>query len=215
MRRPFLPARFLAGVVTSVCAALPAQSVAQQTTPAANVSTSRPHDQAPSAIAARRAGSVQIDGRLDESAWQAATPITAFRQNDPNEGQPASERTEARILIDDAAIYVGVRLFDSEPQKIQSQLARRDEDIEGDVIVVMLDSYHDHLSGFLFRLSPAGARRDATVRTNGNDDNSWDAIWEGSATIDSLGWSAEFRIPLSQLRYDPNQETWGLQLSRI
>lgn len=131
MRRPIFPARFLAGVVTSVCAALPAQSVAQQTTPAANVSTSRPHDQAPSAIAARRGGSVQIDGRLDESAWQAATPITEFRQNDPNEGQPASERTEARILIDDAAIYVGVRLYDSEPQKIQSQLARRDESIDG------------------------------------------------------------------------------------
>ncbi|HLA15070.1 MAG TPA: DUF5916 domain-containing protein, partial [Gemmatimonadaceae bacterium] len=76
------------------------------------------------------------------------------------------------------------------------------------------DSYHDHLSAFIFRISPAGARRDATVNTNGNTDNSWDAVWEGSATVDSAGWSAEFRIPLSQLRYNPNQSTWGLQLGR-
>jgi hypothetical protein len=160
---------------------------------------------------------VHIDGRLDEAAWQAATPITDFRQYDPNEGQPVSERTEARILIDDAAVYVGMRLYDSEPLKIQSQLARRDESIEGDLVEVTFDSYHDHLGAFIFRLSPAGARRDATVSwTFGSTDNSWDAVWEGSATVDSLGWSAEFRIPLSQLRYDPNQaqHTWGLQLGR-
>ena len=214
MHRPFFPAGLFGGIVTFVCAALPAQAIAQQTPPASIVSTARPHDQAPLAIAARRTGSVQIDGRLGESAWQSATPITEFRQNDPSEGQPASERTEARILIDDAAVYVGIRLFDREPQKIQSQLARRDESIGGDNVEVIFDSYHDHLSGFLFRLSPAGARRDATVSANGDDDNSWDAVWEGSATLDSLGWTAEFRIPLSQLRYDPDQPTWGLQIER-
>ena len=95
MHRPFLQARLLGGIVTLVCTALPSQ--AQQTTPAATVSAPRPHDQAPSAIAARRTGSVQIDGRLDEPAWQAATPITGFRQFDPQEGQPVSERTEARM----------------------------------------------------------------------------------------------------------------------
>lgn len=174
----------------------------------------RSHDQAPSVAAARRAGAVQIDGRLDEAAWQAATPITDFIQLDPNEGQPASERTEARILIDDAALYVGIRLFDSEPGQIQAQLARRDESIEGDVVELILDSYHDHLSAFIFRLTPAGARRDATVGANGNQDNSWDAVWEGSATIDSAGWNAEFRIPLSQLRYNPRQATWGVQIAR-
>ena len=190
-------------------------SSAQQTPPATPASTARPHDQAPTATAARRSGSVQIDGRLDEAAWQAATPVTEFRQFDPNEGQPVSERTEARILIDDAAIYVGMRLYDSEPGKIQSQLARRDESIEGDLVEVTFDSHHDHLSAYIFRLSPAGARRDATISgVYGQTDNSWDPIWEGNATVDSAGWSAEFRIPLSQLRYNPNEQTWGLQLGR-
>ena len=213
MLRPSLPALHLCGTLIAFCVAIPSQADAQQIPPAV-VSTSRPHDQAPTAIAARRNGSVQIDGRLDEAAWQAATPVTEFRQNDPHEGQPASERTEARVLIDDAAVYVGIRLYDSEPQKIQSQLARRDEEIEGDDVELVFDSYHDHLSGFLFRLSPAGARRDAALSADGDDDNSWDAVWEGAATLDSLGWIAEFRIPLSQLRYDPNQQTWGLQITR-
>ena len=190
---------------------LPAQTPA--TPPPAAV---RPHEQAPAAVAARRNGPVSIDGRLDEAAWQAATPVTDFRQYDPNEGQPASEKTEARILIDDDAIYIGMRLFDSQPKLIQSQLARRDESIEGDLVEVTLDSYHDHLTAFIFRLSAGGARRDATIAPNGNSDNSWDAVWESGASIDSLGWVAELRIPLSQLRYNRNvsEQTWGLQLAR-
>lgn len=186
--------------------------------PAAITSTTtvRPHEQAPSAVAARRSGAVSIDGRLNEAAWQAATPVTEFIQYDPKEGQPASEKTEARILIDDDAIYIGMRMFDSEPRLIQPQLARRDESIEGDLVEVTLDSYHDHLTAFIFRLSAGGARRDATVSANGNNDNSWDAVWEGASSIDSLGWTAEFRIPLSQLRYNRNlsEQVWGLQLAR-
>ncbi|HEX5577086.1 MAG TPA: DUF5916 domain-containing protein [Gemmatimonadaceae bacterium] len=178
--------------------------------------TLRPHEQAPSVSAARRTGSVSIDGKLDEAAWQAATPVTEFTQYDPQEGQPSSERTEARFLIDDDAVYVGIRLFDREPGAIQSQLARRDESIDGDLVEVSFDSYHDHLSGVIFRLTPAGARRDATISPSGNQDNSWDAIWDGDATVDSLGWSAEFRIPLSQLRYNRNvaNPVWGLQIGR-
>ncbi len=180
-------------------------------TPAANR-----HAQAPNAIATRRNGPVSIDGKMDEAAWQAATPVTNFTQYDPKEGQPASEKTEARILVDDDAVYVGMRLYDSQPNLIQSQLARRDEPIEGDLVEVTLDSYHDHLSAVIFRLSAGGARRDATVSANGNSDNSWDAVWEGAASVDAQGWTAEFRIPLSQLRYSRNvtEQIWGLQLGR-
>ena len=175
-----------------------------------------PHSQAPTAVAARRSGDIQIDGKLDEAAWNAAAPITSFHQFDPNEGQPVSEKTEARVLIDADAIYVGMRMYDSSAGAIQSQLARRDESIEGDLVELSFDSYHDHLTGVIFRLSPAGARRDAIISSNGNQDNSWDAVWEGSATVDSQGWSAEFRIPLSQLRFNPNlaEQIWGMQLSR-
>ncbi|HUQ19804.1 MAG TPA: DUF5916 domain-containing protein [Gemmatimonadaceae bacterium] len=176
----------------------------------------RPHDQASTIAAARRNGPVSVDGKLDEAAWQAATPFTDFRQFDPNEGQPATEKTEARVLIDDDAVYVGMRLYDSQPKLIQSQLARRDESIEGDLVELMFDSYHDHVTGVIFRLSAGGARRDATLAPNGNSDNSWDAVWEGATTIDSLGWTAEFRIPLSQLRYNRNvsDQVWGIQLDR-
>ncbi len=193
-----------------------AASVAAQSGASAPAAAARTHDQAPTARAAPRVGAVKIDGRLDEAAWQAATPVTDFRQFDPNEGQPVSERTEARILVDDDAIYIGMRLYDREPHRIQAQLARRDDPLEGDLVEVVFDSYHDHLSAFIFRLSPLGARRDATVSATGNQDNSWDAVWEGSGTLDPEGWSAEFRIPLSQLRYDPKatDPTWGLQLSR-
>ena len=153
---------------------------------------------------------------MDEAAWQAATPVTDFRQLDPNEGQPVSERTEARILVDDDAVYVAMRLFDREPRLIQPQLARRDEPIEGDLVEVTFDSYHDHLSAVIFRVSAGGAKRDATVSSSGNQDNTWDAVWDGAATIDSLGWTAEFRIPLSQLRYNRNlsDQVWGFQLGR-
>src|SRR5688572_7757939 len=130
------------GLAALAFAAIPSTASAQA---AANSTTAavRPHDQAPTAAAARRNGPVAIDGRMDEAAWQSATPITEFRQFDPKEGQPVSERTEARVLIDDDAIYVGMRLFDREPRAIQSQLARRDESVEGDLVEVTFDSYHD------------------------------------------------------------------------
>src|SRR5687768_3855691 len=192
MHRTSVRAMLIAGL--SIAAGDLASAQQNPPAPVTPASTARPHDQAPTATAARRSGPVEIDGRLDEAAWQAATPVTEFRQFDPNEGQPVSERTEARILIDDAAIYVGMRLYDSNPKGIQSQLARRDESIESDLVELSFDSYHDHLTGVIFRLSPAGARRDALISSNGNQDNSWDAVWEGSATIDAQGWSAEYRI---------------------
>jgi hypothetical protein len=174
------------------------------------------HEAAPSIRAARKSGPIRIDGRLDDAQWQTALPFAEFRQLDPQEGAPASERTEARVLVDDDALYVGIRLFDREPGRIQSELNRRDESIEGDIVEVYLDTYHDHLTGFVFRLSPAGAKRDAAISASGEQDNSWDPIWDGAAMIDAEGWSAEFRIPLSQLRYDPGnaEHVWGLQLAR-
>src|SRR5215208_4025337 len=206
--------RFFSFVVVASIIPVHPKLHAQNPAPAAPVA--RPHDQAPTAVAARRNGAVAIDGKMDEAAWQAATPVTDFKQFDPKEGQPASEKTEARILVDDDAVYVGMRMFDSQPKLIQSQLARRDESIEGDLVELTFDSYHDHLSASLFRLSAGGARRDATVSANGNSDNSWDAVWEGASSVDNQGWTAEFRIPLSQLRYSRNlsEQVWGLQLGR-
>ncbi len=164
---------------------------------------------------------IRIDGKLDEAAWAAAPVYSGFTQLDPSEGQPATERTEFRVLYDADAIYLGFRMYDSEPSGIRSRLARRDEPIFGaDLVEVYIDTYHDRLTGFVFRITPSGAIRDAAWLAPGSggfgQDGSWDAVWEPGATIDSAGWTAELRIPFSQLRYNvgPADTTWGIQVRR-
>ena len=170
---------------------------------------------APTAVAVRARGGVRIDGRLDEEAWKAATPVTSFTQRDPDAGRPATERTEVRIIYDAAAIYIGERLFDS-TGAVRSRLGRRDSELSGsDWFFVTLDSYHDHLTAYRFGVNPSGVRRDEKVSTETDEDESWDPIWEAAATRDAAGWMAELRIPLSQLRFrDVDEQTWGIQLVR-
>src|SRR5262245_19407949 len=101
---------------------------------------------------------ITIDGRSSDVAWKAAVPGTTFRQVDPDEGQPATERTEVRVLYDDLAIYVGVRLYDSEPSRIVKRLSRRDNYADADRFTIYLDPYHDHLTGAMFEVSAAGVQ---------------------------------------------------------
>jgi hypothetical protein len=170
----------------------------------------------PSAVAARRGGPIAVAGRLDESAWAAATPVTDFTQIDPEEGKPSTQRTEVRLLYDDDALYVGARLFESGgPKDVVTRLARRDVDPESDYFEVVIDAYHDHLGRAFFDINPSGAKYDALGVGTSFPDASWDAIWEAGTRIDSLGWTAELRIPYSQLRFSRRKEqTWGLQLRR-
>jgi len=158
---------------------------------------------------------VRIDGVLDEPVWAMARPVTEFTQLDPEEGHPVSERTEVRVLISDDALYVGARLYDRDAAKISRRLSRRDDPIATDEFDVYLDCYHDHLTAKRFRVNPGGAILDGTIGADGSEDDSWDAVWEASATVDSLGWTAEMRIPLSQLRYNARGDgAWGIQLVR-
>ena len=175
------------------------------------------HDAAPEVRAGHVSGDLKIDGRLDEAAWAAATPVTSFTQLNPDEGRPASERTEVRVLIGSDALYIGARLFDSTPRTIRSVLARRDDPVISDYFQVFLDSYHDHLTAVRFRITPGGAIQDALVDTQGGtDDVSWDPVWEYAARIDSVGWTVEMRIPLSQLRYNAQPDArWGIQFERF
>lgn len=165
---------------------------------------------APAAQATRLAGTVSVDGRLDEAVWQTIPAITQLYQFRPTEGAPPTERTEVRIAYDDEAIYVAARMFDSQPDKIVGRLARRDADTGSDLILIQFDPYHNHNGDASFSLNPAGARWDG-----GNGDVSWDPVWEGKAYIDSLGWTAEMRIPFSQLRFRPGSNApWGFQIER-
>ncbi len=164
--------------------------------------------------AARLERSVVVDGRLDEDIWKLAAPVDGFTQLDPVEGTPATQRTEVRIAYDADAIYVGARLSDT--GAVSRRLGRRDSDLPGsDWLTVIFDSYHDHLTGFSFSVNPVGVRRDARIAGD-EDDGSWDPVWEGATTIDAGGWTAELRIPLSQLRFRAEREqTWGVQVIRI
>jgi Domain of unknown function (DUF5916) len=168
--------------------------------------------------ASRLTGTISVDGQLDEPAWAAAEPASGFTQTDPAEGQPATEATEVRVLVGGDALYIGARLHDREPGRIKAALARRDEDVQADEFDVYLDTFHDHLSGVRFRITPGGAILDGILGSSAQgseEDDSWDPVWESATRIDSLGWVAEIRIPLSQLRYNSSVNgTWGIQLYR-
>ena len=168
----------------------------------------------PVATAVRVNGTIRLDGRLDESAWAGATVTSSFTQVDPEEAQPASERTEVRVLFDNNALYVGVRLFDRGP--VTGRLGRRDMDLgDSDWFGVMIDSYHDHRTAFGFDVNPAGVRRDE-IKVINADDNSWDPVWDVATLVDSAGWTAEYRIPFSQLRFSgAREQEWGIQFERV
>jgi hypothetical protein len=176
-------------------------------------------DERPVVQATPLTGTIEVDGRLDEAAWALAPVSDGFTQVDPEEGQPVSERTEARILFDAEALYIGVRLYDREP--ISERLGRRDMPLaDSDWLGVVIDSYHDHRTAFSFDLNPAGVQRDAvkSMGAGGNevDDLSWDPVWEARATTDDGGWTAEYRIPFSQLRFSRLEDpVWGIQIERV
>lgn len=170
----------------------------------------------PEARAVPLQGPFRLDGKLDDPIWQTAPPATGLRQNQPHAGDPATQRTEVRFAFDEAAIYVGARMFDdSGAAGVRTRLARRDADISTDYVQVIFDTYHDHIGRLFFLVNPSGVKQDANG-LGGGGDPSWDPVWEVQTNIDSLGWTAEMRIPFSQLRYPSTSEeqTWGLQIWR-
>lgn len=205
----------LLAVPVAVPVAVMAQEQLPGTTSVAQAGSAVPP--LPTFAAHRVAGAIRIDGKLDEAGWVAAPVKSGFVQVDPDNGAPATEQTEVRVLYDDDALYIGARMFDSDPANIRSRLGRRDESLSNaDLVEFYIDSYHNRVDGYVFRITPAGAIRDAVMLAGGGQDQSWDAVWESSARIDSLGWVAELRIPFSQLRYNaaPGPQTWGIQVAR-
>ncbi|HWC72943.1 MAG TPA: DUF5916 domain-containing protein [Gemmatimonadales bacterium] len=157
---------------------------------------------ATTAVAKRTATAIVIDGKDNEEVWHTAQAITGFRQFQPVEDGEPSVRTEARVAYDDHNFYVFVRAFDPHPDSIKTLLARRDTRVCCDQIKIVIDSYHDRRTGFEFAVNPAGVKRDYAIYGDGDqEDGAWDAVWDVATQVDSLGWTAEFRIPLSQLRY--------------
>jgi hypothetical protein len=170
--------------------------------------------------ASRLSGSINIDGKLNEPAWAAAVPGTDFTESYPDVGAKPKDATEVRVLYDDDALYVGVRMYDSEPNLIAAQLARRDAtSIYSDWLHLMIDSYHDRRTSFRFSVNPRGVQKDVLEFNDRNgEDLNWDAVWQVATTVDSLGWTAEYRIPFSQLRFGRAaagaERLWGIQVMR-
>jgi len=200
--------------IVILTALLPAALSAQNTPPRPATPDTSQHRVA---VAARRTGEIHLDGRLDEQAWQEAQPAGGFIQSYPKAGAKAPDPTEVRILYDDAALYVGIRLFDQHPDSIAAQLARRDASgIYSDWAHLIIDSYHDRRTAFRFSVNPKGVKKDVYTSNDDEEDLNWDAIWDVATRVDSAGWVAEYRIPLSQLRFgnQGKERIWGFQVQR-
>jgi len=172
----------------------------------------------PAASAARAMGSIVLDGVLDEEGWSAAEPISDFIQSTPRTGYPATERTEVRILYDEANLYVGAELYDSNPEGIVHQYMDQDfETHDEDVFAISLDTFLDRRNAFLFLINPNGAVKDIQAFDNSRNMNiAWEGVVEVETRIHDGGWTVEMAIPLTTLRFEADApvQSWGLQLMR-
>jgi hypothetical protein len=160
-------------------------------------------------------GDVIIDGRLDEPIWESAHYESGFLQRNPNDGAPASQKTEFAVTYDSDYLYVGVKAHDTHPELIEAILTRRDESSPADWVYISIDSYHDHRTAFEFGLNAAGVKQDLRRFDDTNADFDWDAVWEGAVQITPAGWTIEFAIPFRELRFNTAESLlWGFNIYR-
>ncbi len=156
-----------------------------------------------------------IDGHLNETCWDQVEWTGDYVQHDPEQGAEPTQETTFKILYDERNIYLGFRCFDENPEKIVKRMSRRDG-FPGDWVEINIDSYHDLRTAFSFTISASGVKGDEFVSNDGNNwDANWNPIWHAKTKEDSLGWTAEVKIPLTQLRFDKQEEqVWGIQSTR-
>jgi len=202
--------------MTPMLAAFAAALLLQSTTADSSVVRQAHGLLPPTVTAVRIEQAPSVDGRLDDPAWAQARPLPGLIQTDPEEGAPASERTEVRIVYDADAVYVSARLFDAAPDRIVRRLARRDASTHSDEFRLLVDSYHDHRTAFEFVVNPAGVKSDVLIGGDGDyEDDSWDPVWTAATAVDSFGWTVEMRIPFSQLRFSgAPEQVWGVRIER-
>lgn len=158
-----------------------------------------------------------IDGRLTEALWASAATIRDFAQKDPDEGAEPSERTEVALFYDEDALYVGARMHSADPSVIRRAITRRDVDSNAEQLVVSLDTYYDRRTAYSFAISAGGVRQDYyhSQDSEGQRELQFDPVWLARARVDSAGWTAEMRIPFSQLRFSAKtDQVWGLEIKR-
>lgn len=161
--------------------------------------------------------SVHLDGFLDDAVWQNARFVSDFFQKEPNEGEPATYKTEVAIAYDEQALYVGARMHFDNPDEIRAFVTRRDNAGSSERIIVSLDTYLDHRTAYSFAVTAAGVRVDYYHPSDREFDRdySFNPVWEAKTAILDDGWSAEMKIPFSQLRFDDREEQkWGINFNR-
>jgi hypothetical protein len=155
-----------------------------------------------------------IDGVLNEPIYSSEA-VTTFIQKDPDEGKPATEKSEVWISYDDHNIYFSGKFLDSRTDSIDATLMRRDNLVESDWFWIYIDPYNDDRTGFYFSVNPGGSICDGTLFNDDGMDDSWDGVWENQTTVDENGWNVEIKIPFAQLRFkESNEMTWGINLNR-
>jgi len=158
--------------------------------------------------------SITLDGRLNEPVWSRAVPGGDFIQIDPDNGMPATERTEVRIAFDTYALYLGITCYDSEPDGWIAYQRRRDEALPSDDKVRWtIDTFLDGRSGYLFEMNPLGHMADALLGINGNN-RAWDGIWNARVSRSEIGWTLEVELPFRTFNFNPNSDTWGINFER-
>ncbi|MCK9409037.1 MAG: carbohydrate binding family 9 domain-containing protein [Bacteroidetes bacterium] len=159
---------------------------------------------------------IRVDGILSEGIWQR-TGFTDFKQREPEQGAPGSEKCETWVAYDDEALYIAAKLYDHHADSIVARLVRRDF-VYGDPsdgFLVYIDPYHDKMTGNLFYVSAAGTKADGLVENDGRFELSWDAVWEGVAKLHPDGYVVEMKIPFAQLRFKEGEEqVWGINFER-
>jgi hypothetical protein len=159
---------------------------------------------------------IRLDARLSEGIWHSSDEIVEFRQREPLEGAPASERTVVMIVRDAERLYVAVRAYDGDMSAVRSTQLRRDADLSSDDnVTILIDSYRDRRGAFLFRTNPNGAMWDAQLTGFDNVNENWNGIWDVTTRRDSVSWIAEFAIPLRTLRFRPGSDTIGVNVRRF
>jgi hypothetical protein len=165
----------------------------------------------------------RIDGALEEESWQRASPVDTFTQQEPNEGRPATDRTEVRVLYDSRTIYIGVHAYSTEP--VVATEMRRDADrlFDEDNFQVIVDTFHDSRNGYMFLTTPLGAKLEQQIfdegegggrGTTANVNRNWDGVWDAAARVTEDGWTAEIAIPVNTVRFVPGNDIWGVNFMR-
>ena len=188
----------------------PAQQV-----PPGSASTSPTERRSMEAVRMTTDESITLDGRLDEDVWMRAVPATNFLQRDPDNGQPATEQTEVRFVYDADKLYMGVTLFDSEPDKLTRYQMGRDGFLPADdKLQWAIDTFNDGQSAYWWEMNPSGSMADALRGANNTNNRRWDGIWDARSTRSDIGWTLEIEVPFRTMNFNSNSEGWGVNFQR-